>query len=216
VLLRTDRIAPPPIPSSASTSSLFFSFSQKHRINGRARSPQFPRRLFERNRFGNDPLAILRSGRLCSVTKRDENPRARQHNPERDVLRNAKDRRGFITRSSLDSREGRSYANVINVVPKSLSYPAKRALGASGTEMGTIRELGEHTHTHTHTVYRISEIRRVSASLRNRDDRLPSRAITRSSGGIFRRGQGILRREAKRNARKRNRPSVSHESTWRT
>jgi hypothetical protein len=136
VLLRTDRIAPPPIPSSASTSSLFFSFSQKHRINGRARSPQFPRRLFERNRFGNDPLAILRSGRLCSVTKRDENPRARQHNPERDVLRNAKDRRGFITRSSLDSREGRSYANVINVVPKSLSYPAKRALD---------------THTHTHT-----------------------------------------------------------------
>jgi len=143
-------LPPPPIPSSASTSSLFFSFSQKHRINGRARSPQFPRRLFERNRFGNDPLAILRSGRLCSVTKRDENPRARQHNPERDVLRNAKDRRGFITRSSLDSREGRSYANVINVVPKSLSYPAKRALGASGTEMGTIRELGEHTHTHTH------------------------------------------------------------------
>jgi len=74
----------------------------------------------------------------------------RVNTTERDVLRNAKDRRGFITRCSLDSREGRSYANVINVVPKSLSYPTKRARarGASGTEMGTIRELGEYTHTH--------------------------------------------------------------------
>jgi len=31
-----------------------------------------------KDRFDNDPSAILRSGRLCSVTKRNETPKARQ------------------------------------------------------------------------------------------------------------------------------------------